>query len=238
MLEIAEETVITPVGWSLQGKSMQDIRTAGNRASKAGIRAEWTRFHELPREQADQIREISEGWVSGKELPELGFTLGGLPELSDPAVALMLAVDTEDVVQAVTSWLPTYRNGDVVGWTLDVMRRRDDAMPGIMEFVISQTILRAGLDGIEFVSLSGAPLARTPGETETPASRILTLLGRTLEPSYGFGSLLRFKKKFRPELRPLYLAYPDPLALPAIGVAIARAYAPSMSMSQVLSLLR
>jgi lysylphosphatidylglycerol synthetase-like protein (DUF2156 family) len=111
-------------------------------------------------------------------------------------------------------------------------------MPGIMEFVIAQCVLRAREDGIRFVSLSGAPLARSAEEGDPLASRVLAILGRALEPSYGFGSLLRFKKKFRPELRPLYLAYPDPLALPAVGVAVARAYAPGLSTAQALSLLR
>jgi lysylphosphatidylglycerol synthetase-like protein (DUF2156 family) len=238
LLEIAEEAIIAPAQWSVQGKSMQDIRTAGNRAERAGLRAEWTRFVDLDDDRVEQIRAISSGWVSGKELPELGFTLGGFDELADESVALMLAIDDSGQVDAVTSWLPTFENGAVVGWTLDVMRRRPDSMPGIMEFVIAQCVLRAREEGIRFVSLSGAPLARSSEEGDPLASRVLAILGRALEPSYGFGSLLRFKKKFRPELRPLYLAYPDPLALPAVGVAVARAYAPGLSTGQALSLLR
>ena len=41
----------------------------------------------------DQIQAISEEWVSDKALPEMGFTLGGLDELDDPAVRCLIAID-------------------------------------------------------------------------------------------------------------------------------------------------
>ncbi|PRB07830.1 hypothetical protein CQ047_13105 [Microbacterium sp. MYb72] len=69
-------------------------------------------------------------------------------------------------------------------------------------------------------------------------SELLSWLGRVLEPAYGFRSLLRFKAKFNPEYRPLYMAYPDPGRLPAIGLALARAYLPHVTASEYLALAR
>ena len=63
------------------------------------------------------------------------------------------------------------------------------------------------------------------------------MVGHALEPVYGFRSLLAFKAKFQPEYRPLYLAYPDPAALPAIGLAIGRAYLPDLTARQSARLL-
>ncbi len=65
----------------------------------------------------------------------------------------------------------------------------------------------------------------------------LAFLGRALEPAYGFRSLLNFKKKFQPEYQQLIMAFPDPLELPRIGAALARAYLPGMSPRQVSRLL-
>ncbi len=243
MLQVAEETLIYPLDWSLEGKKMQNIRTAINRATKTGITAEWTTFHRLTPSYALQIRDISEEWVAEKDLPEMGFTLGGIDELEDPDVALMLAVDEVGRVLAVTSWIPTYLDGKIDGWTLDFMRRRADATPGTMEFLIAQSVLRARETGVRFMSLSGAPLARSPRSDDTDVRKdrtvdaLLGFLGAALEPVYGFQSLHDFKKRFRPETRPLYLAYPDPLALPATALCLARAYAPTMSSRQALSLL-
>ena len=189
----------------------------------------------------DQVRALSAEWSAGKGLPEMGFTLGGLDEVDDPQVRLLLAVDAAERVLAVTSWLPVRADGVTVGWTLDLMRRRPDAPPGVMEFLIATAALDVRADGAALLSLSGAPLARqaTDGATDVQGlQRLLDRFARRLEPVYGFGSLLAFKAKFQPLYRPLYLAYPDPVALPAIGNALARAYLPELTPRALTRLAR
>jgi lysylphosphatidylglycerol synthetase-like protein (DUF2156 family) len=152
-----------------------------------------------------------------------------------------VAVDEDRSVHGVTSWLPVRREGEVVGWTLDFMRRRSDerAFRGVMEFLISSAALSCQAEGAELLSLSGAPLARMDrGEPIPGLQKLLDAVGRRLEPVYGFRSLLAFKAKFQPEYRPLYLAYPETAALPAIGNAIARAYLPDLSPGQAATLAR
>ncbi|WKK71848.1 DUF2156 domain-containing protein [Rathayibacter oskolensis] len=174
----------------------------------------------------------------------MGFTLGGIDEIRDADVALLLAVGPDGVLQGVTSWLPVHRDGRIVGWTLDFMRRSDDAMPGIMEFLIASAALHAQQEGAEFLSLSGAPLAVAPVEAgqeapePTVLSRLLEFLSRTLEPAYGFTSLFRFKAKFHPRYAGLWMAYPDALQLPRIGAALGRAYLPDVSAAEALAFAR
>lgn len=237
---VGEETVVRPEGWSMQGKAWQDVRSSINRAARSGVRAEWTSYRSLPVTATAQLESISESWVAEKNLPELGFTLGGLDELRDPEVALLIAIDDDDTIQAVTSWMPSYQDGDVVGWTLDFMRRRPDSMNGVMEFLIASAALRMQQHGIETMSLSAAPLAMSEDVVtdDGRTQRLLGFLARTLEPVYGFASLLVFKQKFQPEFRPLLMVYPDPIALPAIGFALARAYLPSMSLKQSIRFVR
>lgn len=236
---VAEETVIDPSTWAMTGKKWQDVRSSVNRAAREGVRVTWSSWHELAPRTANQIAEISELWVVEKKLPELGFTLGGLDELRDPDVLLGVASDESGAVQAVTSWMPTWKDGVVTGRTLDFMRRRADGMNGVMEFVIAEAAGRAQLDGLEFLSLSGAPLAVAPSD-EKPSSldRVLAMVGRSLEPVYGFRSLLNFKQKFQPRLVPLHLAYPDAMSLPAIGIAISRCYLPDLTLRQSGALMR
>lgn len=240
-VQVAEETVLPLADLRFTGKKWQDVRTALNKAGKAGITAEWTTFAEAPLAVTDQIRAISEEWVADKGLPEMGFTLGGLDELADPAVRLLLAVDADRSVHGVTSWLPVHRDGEIVGWTLDFMRRRSDerAFRGVMEFLIASAALSCQAEGAEFLSLSAAPLARHDRGARPPGlQKLLDAAGRRLEPVYGFRSLLAFKAKFQPEYRPLYLAYPETAALPAIGNALARAYLPDLTTRQTAGLAR
>ncbi|WP_233195381.1 DUF2156 domain-containing protein [Cryobacterium sp. M91] len=239
-MQVGEETLLRPSTWSTTGRKWQDIRSSINRADRAGVRAEWTTYRSLSFTAAAQIAEISEQWVQEKELPELGFTLGGLDELHDPEVRLMLAVDSAERVHAVTSWLPTRRDGEIIGWTLDFMRRRPDSINGVMEFLIAQTAERMQeRPEVEFLSLSVAPLAPVSGPRQGGiAAGLLDYLGRTLEPVYGFRSLLLFKNKFQPEFAPVFMSFPDPVALPEIGLALARAYLPSLSVREVVTLAR
>ncbi|MFZ2174502.1 MAG: DUF2156 domain-containing protein [Rhodococcus sp. (in: high G+C Gram-positive bacteria)] len=245
-IQVAEETVLDLGKIAFTGKRFQDIRTALNRAKKSGVTAEWVSFPTAPHSMRDQITAISEEWVADKGMPEMGFTLGGLEEVDDPEVRCLVAVDEDCTVHGVTSWLPVYREGRVVGWTLDFMRRRSDGFRPTMEFLIASAASKLEEEGAEFVSLSGAPLAKVEepdsaaGEPEQSESMtlssvmdsVLDLLGRTLEPVYGFRSLLAFKSKFQPRYVPMYMTFPDPAALPSIGNAIGRAYLPTMSLGQ------
>ncbi len=238
-VQVAEDTVVALPELAFTGRKWQDIRTALNKAGKQGITAEWWAYHEAPLALRDQIRAISEEWVSEKGLPEMGFTLGGLEELDDPDVRVLIAVDEQRVVHGLTSWMPVYEDGVPVGWTLDFMRRRSDGFRGVSEFLIASAALGFKEEGARFLSLSGAPLARTGQDGEpTGLQRMLDWMGKALEPVYGFRSLLAFKAKFQPEYRPMYMAYPDPAALPGITRAIGKAYLPHLTAAQGVRLMR
>ncbi|MEQ6896882.1 DUF2156 domain-containing protein [Microbacterium sp. KR10-403] len=238
-ITVAEEAVIDLADWSLAGNRNKDVRTAVNRARRAGLRAVWTDYRSLGLKERSQLAEISESWVAGKNLPEMSFTLGGLDELDDPDVKLMLAVAEDERIEAATSWMPHRHDGHLIGWTLDFMRRRPDATPGVMEFLIASAAAQARADGARELSLSGLPLAHSQ-QTPVPSAlqSALDAIGRMLEPHYGFASLMRFKGKFHPHLRRLVMAYPDPAVLGAVGVALTRAYLPTLSARQIMQLLR
>ncbi|WEV64922.1 phosphatidylglycerol lysyltransferase domain-containing protein [Bifidobacterium sp. ESL0732] len=165
-IQVGTEMVLDPSQWQTRGKKWQDIRTAINKAKRDGITDVLTTYDQAGFNIDQQIVDISEQWAQLKALPEMKFTLGGIEELRDDRVALLYAVDSEDTVLGVTSWLPTYRDGRVIGWTLDFMRHRTDSPNGIMEFLIARMAERLRDQGendpanaVEFMSLSAAPLA-------------------------------------------------------------------------------
>jgi lysylphosphatidylglycerol synthetase-like protein (DUF2156 family) len=238
-LVVAEESLLDPLEWSPVGYRGKDVRTAVNRAQRESVSLEWTRWIDLPLRVMTQIAEMSEEWVIARPVPEMGFTLGGLDELRDPDVLLGIALAADGRLHAVTSWMPVWREGRISGYTLDFMRRRPDAMSGIMELMIAGACEHLKARGIGQLSLSGAPLAGASTEEGAGIlNRVLALMSRVLEPVYGFRSLQKFKKKFVPTVESLYLVYPDPFALSAIGWAIARCYLPSLGPRQLRSILR
>lgn len=243
---VAQETRLGIRDLEFKGKEWQNVRTALNRAKKMGVGAVWGSYASLPQHLRTQLSEVSEEWAAQKKVPEMGFTLGGVDELMDEDVLCCLAVDAQGLVYGVTSWLPVFRDGKVISWTLDFMRRRGDGFPGVMEFLIASAVLE--LRGqVEVISLSGSPLAPEPEEPGTGdigrrgaegLAGILDLVGHALEPVYGFRSLASFKSRFQPEYRTLYMYYQDPLQLPAMGRALSRAYLPGLSVRHSARLLR
>lgn len=240
-LQVAEETVLSLPDLEFRGSRFQAVRSSLNRAAKEDIHTEWFFYDDLPADYLDQIIAISQQWVDEKPLPEMGFTLGGVAELNDPDVRILLAVDADGKVQGVTSWMPVYEGGEIIGWTLDFMRRLDGGFPPVMQYLIASAALWGQENGYQMLSLSGAPLAHAKGkEGESEGSSaaaldgLLDFLGRTLEPVYGFRSLLQFKSKFQPEYVPVYLVVPTIGSLPTVGLAIAHAYLPEMSLADTI----
>lgn len=241
---VAEDTIVDLPGLEFKGKRWNAVRTSINRAAREGIEFRMVRLAEEPWSTLAQVRAISEQWTGDKGLPEMRFTLGTVQEALDPHVCVGLAFDAEGNLHGVTSWLPVYGPADadgeprIVGWTLDLMRRRDGGFGPVMEFLIASSAQRFAEEGYEFVSLSGAPLVRPQDLEAGPVDQVLEQIGGLIEPLYGFKSLHRFKQKFNPRSAPLYLLYRDEGDLPRIGIALTRAYLPDASLRDLLSAVR
>lgn len=224
-VQVAEDTLVDLPGLEFRGKKWQDVRTARNRATKDGIQFRMVTLADESPAVIRQVRDVSAGWLKSKHTPELGFTLGGVTEAMDPRVRVGIAVDAEGTVHGVTSWLPILdANGKPQGWTLDMMRRKADGFRPVVEFMIAEACLTFQAEGAERVSLSGAPLVRSNKDKVGVVQKTLDLMGRLMEPLYGFASLHAFKAKFQPRREPLYLVYRSAGDLPRIGVAVLRAY--------------
>ncbi|WP_084003611.1 bifunctional lysylphosphatidylglycerol flippase/synthetase MprF [Agromyces aureus] len=236
-LQVAEDTIVDLPGLEFTGKKWGAVRTALNRGERDGVRFRLASLATEPRSVRAQISEISEQWVGDKGLPEMRFTLGSIDEALDPAVRMAIAESADGTVQGFLSWLPVYApGGRIRGWTLDLMRRRDGgAFPPVMEYLIGSSALAFRDEEAEFLSLSGAPLARSDSpDDERQIEVILDKLGGILEPAYGFRSLHRFKQKFNPRGEPMYLLYRDGADLARIGVGLVRAYLPDASVPQLV----
>lgn len=236
---IAEDTIVDLPGLSLSGKRWNSVRTSLNRAEREGVSFRLCTLGEEPRSMLAQVRALSEQWAGDRGLPEMGFTLGTVEEALDPETRVGIAVDEGGVLQGITSWLPVYgAGGRVRGWTLDLMRRREDAFGPVMEFLIGAAALHFAEQRYEFVSLSGAPLVRPAHVEPGPVERVLDRVGELIEPLYGFRSLHRFKQKFNPRSEPLYLLYRDEGDLPRIALALTRAYLPDATLRDLIASTR
>lgn len=236
-LQVAEEAVLNCESVEFKGKKFQNVRTARNKAEKEGVSTRWTTWEELDIASIARISALSEDWVSDKALPEMGFTLGGLEEMTVTGTRLLLAESADGTLHGVTSWMPVYENGAIAGYVLDVMRRNEHGFKGVIELLISEAMLIAQSEGLAWISLSGAPLAGHPDEPNW-LDVALNRIGEEVEPLYGFRTLAASKRKFQPEEHPWYLCYHDELKLPSIALATMHAYLPDMKTKDAVSAVK
>lgn len=201
-LIIADDTIVDLPGLAFTGKPWSHVRQALNRAPREGMTFRLTTLAEEPWGIRQQLRAISEGWVGEKGLPEMRFTLGRLQEAEDDEVRLALAVSAQGDIDGFLSWLPVYGpGGEHRGWTLDLMRRRDDGFGAVMEYLIGSSAKAFAEEDAQILSLSGAPLAHEVTPDEGLIANLLGQLGGSLEPVYGFLVTPQVQAEVQPALR-------------------------------------
>ncbi|OAN40472.1 bifunctional lysylphosphatidylglycerol flippase/synthetase MprF [Microbacterium sp. H83] len=232
-LVVADDTIVDLPGLQFTGKQWASVRTSLNRAGREEMTFRMTTLKAESWGVQQQLRAISEAWVGDKDLPEMRFTLGTLEEAEDPEVRLALALAPNGDVDGFLSWLPVYGGGgEVHGWTLDLMRRRDGGFAPVMEFLIGSSAKLFSDEGARIMSLSGAPLAHDYPPDAGMIAALSDRLADALEPVYGFGSLHRFKQKFHPRYETMYLLFRDESDLAVIGPALTRAFLPDATLRQ------
>ena len=240
-VQVAEDTLVDLPDLQFRGKSWQDVRSALNKAGKQGITFRMVTLAEERWSLVAQVRAISEEWVGDKALPGDGLHPRGRRRGARPARPGRPRRGRRGAGAGRHVLAPGVR-GRRCGPRLDAGR---DAPPPrrtfrpVVEFLIASSCLAFQSEGAQFVSLSGAPLARAKGDEATAAlDRLLDTLGETLEPMYGFRSLHAFKNKFAPRFEPMYLVFRDEADLPRIGIALTRAYLPDTPLREIVRMGR
>jgi len=173
------------------------------------------------------MAEIGEAWQRSKKLPPMGFTLGRTEDLDDPNVYVAAAMDAQGRVEAFADWLPVPATR---GWVIDLMRRREESMSGMMEFLIASSLLFFKARGDREASLGTAPLADiAPGDRDALPGKVMGFVVERGDALYNFRTLFEYKAKFRPEWRGTYLVYEGAGDLPRVLLALLRAYFPDLS---------
>jgi phosphatidylglycerol lysyltransferase len=137
LVPIGSDAVIPTRSFSLRGKEHAALRSAIRRCEREGIQVVLGPAPAAWEDDSAQLLEVSRSWLRSGKVPEVGFSLGGLDTLRDPAITVGRAYDRDGRLLAFVSWLPAPARR---GWTLELMRRRPDAPRGVMETLIVRSI--------------------------------------------------------------------------------------------------
>jgi phosphatidylglycerol lysyltransferase len=219
-VQIGEEAIINLHTFSLKGKANQDFRTAMNRLTKTGHRFQ---VYEPPIDDTliQQLRPVSDEWLQFKQGSEKQFSIGWFDKtyLRDCHIAVIYSPNGKIV--AFANLLSGYHRKEV---TIDLMRHRQDAEKGTMDFLFASLLQHFQEAGHDSFNFSLSPLAGVG--TLPDAQRVekgLHYFFEHLNQFYNFKGLHQFKEKFRPRWEPRYLVYPSLTTLPDIAVGLVRA---------------
>lgn len=224
VFKIGEDARIDVAGFSLAGKRFQNLRTSRNKIEKSGMHFSWHRGGELGRDLYLRLRAISREWLKARNTPEMTFDLGSFDSDSLRCADVCVLHDEAGHAIAFATWLP-FEQGR--GRALDLMRYGSQHR-GVMDSVITESLLEFQRRGIVKASLGNAPLANIdPKEMDRLEERVVRALFDKFDRYYGYKSLFEFKQKFHPAWESRYVAYEGPARILAVMVAIVRVHLPT-----------
>jgi lysyl-tRNA synthetase class 2 len=223
-LEFGDEAIVDVGEFSLDGRTMRNVRQMVNRVERAGYDAEIYRVRDLTPETLTMYQRHAESWRGAET--ERGYSMA-LGRLGDPADGdcVAAAAMKDGVLRAFLHFVPWGTDG----LSLDLMRRDRTADPGLNEYLITAALRACPRLGVTRVSLNFAvfrsALERGGRLGAGPVIRawrgILVFASRWFQ----IESLYRFNAKFQPEWQPRYIVFPGASDLPRIAIAALEAEA-------------
>lgn len=228
-VKVGEDAQMGLAAFSLAGKRFKNLRNDLRRIEKADVALEvYGPDAPPPAAVVAAMGAISEGWRRAHRAREGSFAMGGFEPGSElfRSSRFFVARDVSSGgVLAFTTFVPAFGAGDRAGWTLDLMRRRPDALHGVMDFLIISAAERFREEGAGLVSLGLSPLAGAGEAGEGVAvSQVRRFLFTRLGRVYNFQGLHTFKSKFATDWEARYLVSRPGLGLAATAGAVLKAH--------------
>src|SRR5258708_1788548 len=221
---LGDEAVVNAADFTLQGRSMRNVRQMATRVCRHGYVAEIRRAGDIPRAEIDSLIRQADSWRGSPTERGFSMALGRVGARGDENCVIATATEN-GVLRAILNFVPWGPDG----LSLDLMRRDRVAQPGLNDFLIVETIKGAPDLGVKRVSLNfavfRAALERGERIGAGPVLRawrgILLFMSRWFQ----IESLYKFNAKFCPEWVPRFFVFTGTRDIPRIGLAALEAEA-------------
>ncbi len=223
-LELGDEAIIDTAEFSLDGRTMRNVRQMVNRVARQGYVARVRREGDFSREELRRLWDQANAWRGTDTERGFSMALGRVGEPGDEECVIATAMKDGEP-HAILHFVPWGPDG----LSLDLMRRDRSAQPGLNDFLIVEAI-KAALDmGVKRVSLNfavfRAALARGERIGAGPVLRAWRGLLIFLSRWFQIESLYKFNAKFQPVWQPRFFVYPSLNDAPRIALAALEAEA-------------
>src|SRR6185436_7709617 len=217
LVKLGEEARVPLADFSLEGRNRKKLRHAHRRAEE-----EVSRFEVVPAGGVapllPELAEISNEWMRARSTREKGFSLGRF----DRDYLRRFPMATVWCGERIVAFANLWPGGEREELSVDLMRHREDAPVGVMDYLFLELMLWGKEQGYRWFNLGMAPLSGLEERALAPLwNRVGALVFRHGEHFYNFQGLRQYKEKFDPVWEPRYLACPGGLVLPRVLADIA-----------------
>lgn len=223
-VKFGEEAIMDLTNFSLEGNARKSLRHAHGRLVKQGLT-----FEVRPAKDVTailpELKSISDAWLATKSSSEKGFSLGYFSE------EYLLRTDMALVMQEgkIVGFANLLASNPHCELSIDLMRYRPDAPPGIMDYLFCQLMMWGREQGYKTFNLGMAPLSGLDNKPLAPRwNRFAAFVFQHGEHFYNFQGLRSYKEKYHPRWEPRYLAYNSVAPLPMILTHVAALIANGM----------
>jgi phosphatidylglycerol lysyltransferase len=211
-VKLGEEAKVDLDRFSLEGSANSRFRQSLRRLQKDGLTFRVLPPADVPGVMED-LRAVSDDWLSRKVGGEKGFSMG----FFEPEYLARFPVAVIEGAGRILAFANLWPGPEHEELSIDLMRYRHEAPPGVMEGFFSHLLLWGKQRGYRRFVLGMAPMS---GFESSPVAPLWTRIGLLLyehgEPLYHFRGLRAYKDKFHPVWESRYLAYPGGRRLPRI----------------------
>jgi lysyl-tRNA synthetase class 2 len=208
-LELGDEAVVEVSDFTLQGRSMRNVRQMVARVCRQGYTAQVRRVADIPREEIRSMAGRADTWRGNPTERGFSMALGRVAGSGDDQCVIATATEN-GTLRGLLHFVPWGADG----LSLDLMRRDKTSQPGVNDFLIVEAIKAAQDLGVKRISLNFAvfrsALARGERIGAGPVLRawrgILLFMSRWFQ----IESLYKFNAKFCPLWVPRFFVFPGP----------------------------
>lgn len=201
--QVGETALVPAQKFTLTGRARQDLRTALHHAEREGGCFEVLAPGEGVRSHMAELRAVSDAWLTRQTGAEKGFSLGRF----DTGYIQRFPVAVVRVAGRIVAFATLMTSRSRGETSIDLMRQGADAPRWVMDMLFLKIVEWAKGDGLEWVNLGMAPLAGLENRRFAPLfARLGAFVYQQGGAVYGFEGLRKYKNKFGPEWRPLYMA--------------------------------
>jgi phosphatidylglycerol lysyltransferase len=189
---IGEEAIVDLTTFTMDGGKMKPTRSAINRLTSEGFDI---KIYQPPIKEGllQKLELVSDKWLQEMHQKEIAFTQGVFDKTILKEQTIITIEDKEEKVYAFLNLVPDFAPGEA---TYDLIRKINDAPNGVLDMLVSKTLLHMKDMGFSRANMGLAPLSGLEGENL--AEKTIHYAYENLKAFGHFKGLRKYKDKFFP----------------------------------------